>query len=202
MLKQEITSKAAWQAFRQKNYDLAARIWLELMQASDCPELHNLYRFNYSYVLLAQGKNSEVQAILQELYEMTGNPFFLHRMSYVASEAGDLPQARNYLIEQRRCLELTDHRALAANAYELSLIGLLQNRLDVAIDWAHDSLQHAQADNDLLAEGAAHRLLGDVMMAVQKKDQAQQHYQAAFLAYANIQPNASASLDSINRLTG
>ena len=54
----------------------------------------------------------------------------------------------------------------------------------------------------LLAEGAAHRLLGDVMMAVQKKDQAQQHYQAAFLAYANIQPNASASLDSINRLTG
>lgn len=200
MQQPEITSAAAWQAFRQKNYDQAADLWLTLMQQTEHPELQNLYRFNYTYVLLAQGQTEQVQAILQEIYEISGNPFFIHRMSAVTRESGNLRQAKNDLLEQRQQLDLKDHCALSANAYELSLIALLEHQLDQADEWAHISLQHAQVDGDSLAECTAHRLLGDVMMAVQKQAEAKKHYRSAFLAYASSHP--ANSPDVLNQLTG
>ncbi len=200
MQQPEITSGAAWLAFRNKDYDQAADVWLTLMQQTEQPELQNLYRFNYTYVLLAQGQTVQVQAILQELYEMSGNPFFLHRMGAVARESGNLRQAKQDLLEQRQQLDLKDHCALSANAYELGLIALLEHQLEQADEWAHISLQHAQVAGDSLAECTAHRLLGDVMMAVQKQTEAKKHYRSAFLAHASSYP--ANSPDVLNQLTG
>lgn len=177
------TSEDAWQAFGKQDFELAGQIWQYLVATAGNDALRTQYRFNYTYVLLAQGRFTEAQDILQELYQASKNPIYLHQMGCVARESGDLNQARLCLIAEKARLNPLDYSVRAANSYELGLVALLLNELPQAHNFARDSLNQARRAGDCIAEGTAHRLLGDVMMAIQKDGDARQHYQAAFLAY-------------------
>jgi tetratricopeptide (TPR) repeat protein len=183
---EEMTADLAWQAYRQQDYALAGTVLCQLMGQTDSIELQNEYRYHYTYVLLAQDQRQQAYAILQELFEGTGNPLYWHQMSFVAREASSVAMARAELLMRKAELSLTDHVNLADTAYEQGLLALLQSDLQAANEHAHESLQHALAAENVLSIAMAHRLLGDVMTAIQQREEAKKHYQAAFLAVAKI----------------
>lgn len=183
-MKHSFSADAAWEAFGRQDFALAAELWERLIDQESDEARRNRYRFNYTYVLLAQGRFDAAQALLEELYQFSQHPLYLHQMGYVARESGDLNQAHLCLEAERARLGAGDHAARAANAYELGLVALLQNNLPAAHNHARDSLTQARRAGDRIAEGTAHRLLGDVMMAIQKANDAQLHYRSALRAYA------------------
>lgn len=182
----EPSVQAAWSAYLNQDFARAGELWLGLMRAAGSPQQQIQHRTHYTYVLLAQGQHRQAYAILQELFEITGDPLLLHQLSCLARAAGDVAVARARLLRRKLALPKNDHINLADAAYEQGLLALLERNLVAASDHAHESLQHALAAGDTRAAGLAHRLLGDVMSAYCDEAAAQQHYQAAFLAATEI----------------
>ncbi len=196
ILKTLYTMIDAWTAFEQKNYQLAGHIWLSLMAASEDAETHCRIQLGYALVLIAQRQFREATALLNELYEITGDSICLHQLGYTARESGNLDLARTHFMAEQACLPYNNYLALAVNAYELGMIALEQNKLSVAFHYARRSVEYAQQAKDPIAEGYAYHLLGEVRQSLKDPEKAQDCYEACQQALARLpQPLALQNLD-------
>ncbi|HEY9839256.1 MAG: hypothetical protein ACAI44_39680 [Candidatus Sericytochromatia bacterium] len=181
------TSEAAWQAFDNGDLERAGQIWLTLMHRPQALETHNRYQLNYAQVLIAQGRYLEAQRMLQELYTRTGHSRFLHLLGCLARQAGQLKKALRLFLTEKEHLDAEDHLALAINAYELGLTAWQRRDYTQAIEAAESSLSHAIKAQDLTCKGIAHRLLGDLLLAANRRGDARSCYLAAYDAFSQVQ---------------
>lgn len=179
----QYTPRDAWEAFRDRQYELACHIWITLMAQAQSLDSHRSYQLNYTHVLVAQGRYQEASAILSELHETDSKPIYLHQLAFVAREAGDLEQARVCLYQEKQLIGADKHLLLAGNEYELGIVSWLEGNLDTALRHARASLEYAQLANDLTAEGCVHRLLGDLLTASSDLAAAEANYLAAQQAF-------------------
>lgn len=186
ILKTLYTMLDAWAAFEQKNYQLAAHIWLSLLAASEDVETHCRIQLGYALVLIAQRQFRDANAILNELYEITSDSICLHQLGYAAREAGNLDLARTHFMAEQACLAFNDYLALSVNAYELGRVALEQAKLSVAFHYARRSVDLAQQAQDPIAEAYAYHLLGEVRQSLKDPEKAQDCYEACHQALARL----------------
>ncbi|PKL80097.1 MAG: hypothetical protein CVV27_00910 [Candidatus Melainabacteria bacterium HGW-Melainabacteria-1] len=178
------TSRDAWEAFRDRQYELACHIWIMLMSSALNLDAQRSYQLNYTHVLVAQQRFEEAEAILQELFDSDPQPIYLHQLAFVAREAGHLSQARDYLLQEKARIQPHQPLLLAGNAYELGIVSWLEGQLDTAIEHAQSALKYAQLADDLSAEGCVHRLLADLMYVIGNRVGALKNYEAARHAFS------------------
>lgn len=95
--------------------------------------------------------HSEHQA-LQELFDQTRHPIYLHQQGCLAREATDYRLARLHFLAEQALLSIHDHGALAANHYELALLASLQKNWPEARSYIELSQSHAQQSGDPLTQ--------------------------------------------------
>ncbi|MEZ0375492.1 MAG: tetratricopeptide repeat protein [Candidatus Sericytochromatia bacterium] len=174
----------AWDAFESKNYQLAEQIWLKLMASVADPDTQCSYQLAYASVLIAQKRFHEAGDLLAELFEITGNSLCLHQLGYIAREEGKLDVAKGHFLAEQACLCEEELEAHAANACELGLISLRQNRARMAVSYTELSLEYARQTDAPMLECCALRLLGDIRRELGEDEAAQDCY----LAFAEIAP--------------
>ncbi|PKL80096.1 MAG: hypothetical protein CVV27_00905 [Candidatus Melainabacteria bacterium HGW-Melainabacteria-1] len=178
------TARQAWEAFRDRQYELACHIWVTLMSRALDLDIQRSYQLNYTHVLVAQQRFEEANAILQELFESDPQPIYLHQLAFVAREAGQLKLSRDFLRQEKALIPPDQPVVLAGNAYELGIVAWLEEQLDTAIGHAQSALKFAQEADDLSAEGCVHRLLADLIYLNGNRVEALTNYEAARHAFS------------------
>lgn len=182
-MSKQYTTRDAWEAFRDRQYELACHIWIKLMTDAMSLDNQRSYQLSYTHVLVAQSRFDEAKAILQELFESDPKPIYLHQLAYVSREAGQLDEARRYLEKEKKLITHFERLMRAANEYELGIIAWLEDDLEGAIGHAQSSLAFAQKETDLAAEGCVHRLLADLLKLKGDERGAANNYHAAHQAF-------------------
>ena len=183
VMKKHYTPRDAWEAFRDRKYELACHIWIKLMTEAQSIGSQRSYQLSYTHVLVAQHRYAEAVDILKELHESDPKPIYLHQLAFVAREAQEFSQARAYLHLEKQLIKPSEHLLLAGNEYEQGIVTWLEGNLESALAHAHKSLDHAQKADDQAAEGCVHRLIADLYKESGDQVQAMENYQAAQHAF-------------------
>lgn len=178
------TETDAWQAYEQQHYSEAVQIWMQLMSHARDVRTHLSCQHGYALTLMAQKQFREAEAIVQELYEQSGEGRYLHLLGQIALDCERLDLARIHFLAEQTCLSPQDSLNRSLNANALAWIALKQQNLEVAAQYARLSLDYAAKTHHLPTLSTAYQLLGDVFSARRDRPLAAEYYEAAQLALA------------------
>lgn len=96
-------------------------------------------------------------------YRESGDSRLLHTLARLAREAGDLREARAFLLSERREIQAGDHARLAANAFEMACLAQLRQEINQALLYLRASLRYALLGADRAAELRARDLMAQLI---------------------------------------
>lgn len=193
----DYSAEDAWRAYDNGDYGWAGHIWLTLMQRPQTIAVLNRCQQNFVRVLIALERYQEAQRMLQELYTRTGHARYLHQMACLARRTGQLKKAQRLFLTEKAHLDPEDHVAMVLNTYELGLTAWLRQDYALAMEYAEISLLHANQAGDPTCKGLAHRLLGDLLLAANRRGDARCCYLAALDAFS--QADDRQAVDALRR---
>lgn len=185
----------AFELFDQGEYEQAEQVYLDCLS-----ELKDRHSDSYKavlnglgYVKSHQGKFREAKQYFNELLNLSleqadkkEEAMALHQLGMVERMAGEFEKALHFFTEEERVWSqhFSDFSVgFSANFYERGYIALMQERYEEAAELFWSSLDYAKAGNSLIAEGCAHRGMGEMEMAKNKVEQAGNHFQQALSAF-------------------
>lgn len=166
-VKTNLDEVAAWEAFEGENYELAERMWTQLIEeASDTGKKDNLLN-SYCYTLCKLGKFEMAHLIYENLFHKKGDHIYLHQLGMVERERGNFLKALDYILKERDLVlsgktSLPRDLALGAGCYEIGKLYELLGRKDEAFQAAAECLEYAMRGDDQIMLACAFRLWGDL----------------------------------------
>jgi tetratricopeptide (TPR) repeat protein len=157
------TKENAWKAYDQQDFDLAAKLWKQLIKTASNDMERNSFRYDYGYTLVRLKRFEEARIIYQQFYEKTSSHIFIHQLGMVEREAGNYVRAAELFKQEQAMLATEDNLAIAANLYEQALIESLIGEPNLALDLANHCLVVSMTTEDQIMHGCAYRLLGDLL---------------------------------------
>jgi tetratricopeptide (TPR) repeat protein len=157
------TKENAWKAYDQQDFNLAAKLWKQLIKTASNEMERDSFRYGYGYTLVRLKRFEEARAIYQRFYEKTNSHIFIHQIGMVEREAGNYVRAAELFKQEQAMLATEDNLAIAANLYEQALIESLIGEPSLALDLANHCLVVSMTTEDKIMHGCAYRLLGDLL---------------------------------------
>lgn len=169
--------KAAWEAYEAGNFEEAASIWESLIK--NCPpEDIDAVKMNYAYALVKLKRFDKARVIYENLFEKTKSHIYLHQLGMTEREAGNLEKALELFLQEKNLVASRTPLAQAANLYELSLVEHLLKNHKMALELAYQCLALSFKTTDLVMQGCAQRLLGD-LFSRSDEQRAKSYYEKA-----------------------
>jgi tetratricopeptide (TPR) repeat protein len=169
------TRENAWKAYDQKDFDVAAKLWEQLIRTASSDMERDSFRYDYGYTLVGLKRFDEARSIYEQLYEKISSHIYIHQIGMVEREAGNYVMAAELFKQEQTMLAIEDNLAIAANLYEQALIESLIGELSLAFDLANQCLVVSMTTEDKIMHGCAYRLLGD-LLRLDFPDKARIHY--------------------------
>jgi tetratricopeptide (TPR) repeat protein len=157
------TKENAWEAYDQKNFDVAAKLWEQLIKTASNDMERDSFRYDYGYTLVGLKRFDEASSIYEQLYEKTSSHIYIHQIGMVEREAGNYVRAAKLFKQEQAMLATEDNLAIAANLYEQALVESFIGEPSLALDLANHCLVVSMTTEDKITHGCAYRLLGDLL---------------------------------------
>lgn len=188
--------KDAWQAFEDKDYSKAKKLWQSAIDSN--PEDGVLS--GHCYTLCALKDFDEARRIYNSLWYKTNSHIYLHQLCMVEREAGNYEQALSFIQREAKVLDKDNDLAVAANLYEQGKLKQLMGMMDHALAIAQECEMKASKCDDLIMKACASRLLDEIYASSNAEASAQYMLKAAnFFIEAKDEVGLSEVLESLKK---